>query len=121
ARVRNLQWTNNPLSWTDWRKMMIVPVLGALPCEASKKFLRQYVAMSESEARELSVPQFEEATKALLRQRLNRAELLDVLRSSNSAVRGTAILDCLDHPTRDRAAALREVAPWALTLPRARS
>ncbi|MCI0534981.1 MAG: glycerophosphodiester phosphodiesterase family protein [Verrucomicrobiales bacterium] len=118
ARVRNPQWTNNPLSWTDWRKMMIVPDLGRLRCDASKQFLMRYVAMSEAEARELSVPQFEEATKALLRQRLNRSELFGLLQNPNSAVRGTAILECLDHPTPDRKAALRKAAPWVLDLPR---
>jgi hypothetical protein len=68
----------------------------------------------------LSVPQFEEATKALLRQRLHAAEILRLLGSPNPSVRGTAILECLDHPTPDRTAALRQAAPWALALPRAR-
>ncbi len=119
-RVRNPQWTNNPLSWTDWRKMSIIPALGELKCDASRKFLLDYVALSEAAARDLSVPQFEEATKALLRQNVTRANLLELLKSSNSAVRGTAILECLDPPSRHRTAALREAAPWALALPRSR-
>ena len=119
-RVRNPQWTNNPLSWTDWRKMSIIPVLGELKCDVSRKFLLDYVNLSEAAARELSVPQFEEAAKALLRQKLTRSEILGLVNSPNSAVRGTAILECLDHPTRDRTAALREGAPWALALPKAR-
>ena len=117
-RVRNPQWTNNPLAWTDWRKMSILPVLGELKCDEARKFLLEYVALSEAEARELSVPQFEEATQALLRQKLTRLEILGLLKSPNSAVRGTAILECLDHPASDRTAALREAAPWALALPR---
>ena len=117
-RVRNPQWTNNPISWVDWRKMMIVPALGDLRCDAARKFLLEYVALSEAEAREIAIPQFEEATKALLRQKLSRSEIHGLLTNSNSAVRGTAILQCLDQPTSDRTAALRQAAPWALALPR---
>jgi hypothetical protein len=119
-RVRNPQWTNNPLSWTDWRKMSILPALGELKCDAARTFLLEYVALGEAEAREISIPQFEEATRALLRQKLSRPEILGLLKSPNAAVRGTAILECLDQPTSDRTAALRQAAPWALGLPRAR-
>jgi hypothetical protein len=117
-RVRNPQWTNNPLAWTDWRKMSILPALGELKCDEARRFLWSYVTLSETEAREFSIPQFEEATQALLRQKLSRLEILGLLKSTNSAVRGTAILECLDHPSPDRTAALREAAPWALALPR---
>jgi hypothetical protein len=120
ATIRNPAWTNTPLAWVDWRKMYILPVLGELRCDASHKFLTEYVSLGEDEAGKMSIPQFEEATKALLRQQLNRQELLGLLKSDNSAVRGAAILECLDHPTRDRTASLREAAPWALALPRAK-
>ena len=120
ALVQNPAWTNNPLAWVDWRKMSIVPVLGELRTEAGKKFLLEYIALSETRAAAWSVPQFEAATAALFRHRLESAEIQALLRSSNSAVRGTAILECLDHPATDRTAALKEAAPWALTLPRAR-
>jgi len=118
--VRNPQWTNNPLCWVDWRKMSILPALGGLKCDTARKFLLEYTALSETEARAMSIPQFEEATKALLRQKLSRFEILGLLRSSNTAVRGTVILECLDQPTSDRSAALRQASPWALALPRAR-
>jgi hypothetical protein len=118
-RVRNPQWTNNPLSWVDWRKKSIIPAVGELRCDAARKFLLEYVALSETEARAISIPQFEEATKALLRQKLSRSEILGLLKNTNSAVRGTAILECLDQPTPGRTAALRQAAPWALALPRA--
>jgi len=119
VRVQNPEWTNNPIAWVDWRKMSILPVLGELRTEPGKQFLIQYVGLNEAEAREISVPQFESATEALLRHRLRRPELLSLLESTNSGVRGTAILQCLDHPTRERTAALREMAAWALTLPSA--
>src|SRR5436190_17428501 len=98
--------------------MSIVPVLGDLRTESGKKFLLEYIALSETQAAAWSVPQFEAATAALFRLRLESAEIQALLRSSNSAVRGTAILECLDHPATDRTAALKEAAPWALTLPR---
>ena len=110
-----------PASWVDWRKKSLVPALGQLQCEAAKRFLQRYVAMSEAEARELSIPQFEEATRALLQYQLDQAELADLLRSPNRSVRGRAILECLDHPTRARTRALGNIAPWALDLPRARA
>jgi hypothetical protein len=47
-------------------------------------------------------------------------ELEALLQSTNTAVRGTTILECLDHPTQARTAALRSVAPWALELPHAK-
>ena len=119
-RVQNPEWTNNPIAWVDWRKMSILPVLGELRTPASKQFLLEYVGLSETAARQLSVPQFDVATGALFRHPLQREELLGLLRSTNSAVRGTAILVCIDHPTRERSAALREAAPWALSLPPAR-
>ncbi len=100
--------------------MSILTMLGELRCETAKTFLLEYVSLSESAARELSVPQFEEATRSLFRQELRPPELEGLLRSANPAVRGAAILECLDHPNRQRAAALRTSAPWALDLPRAR-
>jgi HEAT repeat protein len=118
AEVRNPQGANEPLAWVDWRKSMILPILGELPCKASKDYLLEYVTLSETAARQIAMPQFEEATLALLRQQLNRPELLRLLQSANSAVRGTAILDCLDNPRPEHTAALRASAPWALELPR---
>jgi len=64
---------------------------------------------------------FEEATKSLLRQDLSRQGLQELLRSTNSAIRGAAILECLDHPTVSRTQSLRAVLSWTENLPRARS
>jgi hypothetical protein len=117
--IANPEFAQYPLSWNDWRpKMYTLAVLGELRCTASKHFLKEYLAMDEAQARELSPPQFEEATKALLRQDLSGDELKSLLRSPHSVVRGTAILECIDHPRVERTAALREVAPWSLDLPR---
>jgi hypothetical protein len=118
--VANPQWSNYPPAWTDFHfKMHLLPALGQLRCEASKRFLQDYVSMSEAAARELAPVMFEEATQALLRQKLTRDELIALMRSPRSAVRGPAILESLDDPNKGRTAALKSAAPWALALPRA--
>jgi glycerophosphoryl diester phosphodiesterase family protein len=118
--IANPESAQYPLAWTDFRaKMYVLPALGELHCHASKAFLQEYVAMPERKAREFAPPMFEDATKALLQQELTREELKLLLLNTNTAVRGTAILECLDHPTRARTALLKTVAPWALELPRA--
>ena len=98
--------------------MYILPALGELHCEASKAFLLKYLAMEEARAREIAPVLHDEATRALLRQNLTLDELKMLLQSSHPAVRGTAILEMLDHPTRARAVALKAVAPWAWELPK---
>jgi len=121
-KVVNRSFGPYPLGWTDFRvKLYILPALGQLPCPESKAFLQEYVAMPEEAAGELAPLQYEAATRALLRQKLTRSELEALLRSENPAVRGTAVLACLDDSTPARIAALRAAAPWALSLPRARN
>lgn len=113
------RFAQNPLAWTDFRlKMALIPALGELRCPASKAFLQEYVAMDAAKARELAPIVFDEATRSLLRQELNQEELAALLRSPHPAVRGSALLGCLDEPTAARAAALKEVVPWAAELPR---
>ncbi len=107
-----------PYVWADYRlKREIICALGVLPCEASRKFLREYVAMDEATAGKFAPPLFEEATRALLRQQVTDEELQNLLRNTNSAVRGTAILVCLDDRTAGRTALLREIVPWTRGLP----
>jgi len=119
-KVRDPRFGPHPLAWTDFRmKMYLLPALGDLPSPESKALLTEYVRMDEAAARELGPLQYEEATRALLRQELAQAELEALLRSPNLAVRGPAIIECLDHPSRRRTLALKSAAPWALELPRA--
>jgi glycerophosphoryl diester phosphodiesterase len=120
-KVANPEFGQHPLAWTDFRtKMYIIPALGELRCPASKKFLQEYLAMDEAKAREIAPLMYEDATRALLRQQVTLAEIEALLRSRHSGVRGTAVLECLDHPKPVRTAALKAAAPWALELPRAR-
>jgi hypothetical protein len=115
------QWADYPLAWRDHHfKMTLIPALGELPCPESKAFLIEYLRLPESAARNLAPPQFEDATKALLRQKLDRDEIISLLRHPKGVVRGTAIMECLDRPNSARKQALKEAAPWALELPPAR-
>jgi hypothetical protein len=119
-KVRDPRYGPYPLAWTDFRlKMYLLPALGALPCPESKVLLREYIGLPEAAAREWGPLQYEEATRALLRQELSQSELEALLRSGNLAIRGPAVLECLDHPTRRRTRALKAAARWALELPRA--
>jgi len=111
---------NYPYISAEYRlKREIICVLGELSCEASKDFLRGYLAMDEATAGTSPVLLFEEATRAFLRQEVTTHELQDLLQSANSGVRGTAILVCLDDRTADRTAALGKILPWTQELPQA--
>lgn len=119
-RVRNPAFGEHPLGWTDFRtKMYLIPALGELKTAESKKFLLKYCRMSEERARELAPLQFEEATRAVWQHNLTRAEIEELLKSPNAAVRGTALLECLDHPQAGARDALKAIYPWAMDLPRA--
>lgn len=111
---------NYPLAWADYRlKLEIISVLGELPCEESRTFLREYLAMDEATAGEFAGPFFEEAARALLRQDVTAGELQGLLRSKNPAVRGATILACLDDRRTGRASSLAGILPWTQGLPRA--
>ena len=104
---------NYPYAWNDFRpKLEIVFALGEIRCDQSKTFLLDYLAMDGATASKSSPPLFEAATRALMAQDLTSDELRHVLQSTNSAVRGAAILECLDHPTASRRSCSRAVMPW---------
>jgi HEAT repeat protein len=99
----------------------LIPALGGLRCRTARHFLQDYVRRSPEEAARVGPPQFEEATHALLQQRLDWAAIANLLRSPNPAVRGAALLECLDRPNEERRLALRKAASWAFELPGARA
>jgi hypothetical protein len=76
--------------------------------------------MDEATAGKYAAPLFEEATRAFLHQEVIAGELQGLLRSTNPAVRGTAILVCLDDPRANRTSLLREIMPWTQELPKAK-
>lgn len=102
-----------------WFKLHLLPALADLRCGAARRFLREYLALDEAGASALGPPLFEDATRALLQQPLGVREIAELLRHPNPAVRGTALLECLDQPNAERRRALGRAAPWALALPAA--
>ncbi len=120
-QVQDPRFSANPLAWTDFRvKMYILPALGEIRCPESREFLQEYLRMDEKQAKELAPLMWDEATRALLKQGLTLPELVGLLRSPRSAVRGTALQECLDNPNSMRRTALRTAASWATTLPSTR-
>jgi hypothetical protein len=106
----------NPRSWTDFRvKMVIFPALERLPGAATEKLCRDYLALSDEDARKLGPPQFEEAGKALLAVSPRTETALELMKHRLQAVRGRAVLNCLAHAKEAWAeAALEKGAPDAL-------
>jgi hypothetical protein len=108
----------NPRSWTDFRvKMVAWPALAKCPGAATEKLCREYLALSDGDARKIGPPQFEEAARALLAVSPRMETALELLKHRLQAVRGRAILDCLAHAGEAWArTALEKGAPHALAL-----
>jgi hypothetical protein len=106
----------NPRSWTDFRvKMVIFPALAQHPSPAAAKLCRDYLALSNPDARKLGPPQFEQAAQALLAASPRTETALELLKHRLQVVRGRVILDCLAHAQEPWArTALEKGAPHAL-------
>jgi hypothetical protein len=105
-----------PRSWTDFRmKMVVFPALEHLPGEATERLCRDYLALTDEEARRIGPPQFEAAGRALLAVSPKTETAREVMKHRVQAVRGRAILDCLAHAKDPWArAGLEGGAPHAL-------
>ncbi|HEV8607166.1 MAG TPA: glycerophosphodiester phosphodiesterase family protein [Tepidisphaeraceae bacterium] len=105
-----------PHSWVDFRiKNVILPALEKLPGPQTKKLCRDYLALSDEQARKIGPPQFEPAAHTLLIISPHTQTALELLHHRLPLVRGRAILDCLSHSNEQWAlAALRQAAPHAL-------
>jgi len=106
----------NPRSWTDFRvKMVIFPTLEKCPGTSTEKLCRDYLALSDEDARKIGPPQFEEAGQALLAVSPRTETALELMKHRLQVVRGRAILDCLGHAKEAWAlSALEKSAPDAL-------
>ncbi|MCY2963180.1 MAG: glycerophosphodiester phosphodiesterase family protein [Planctomycetota bacterium] len=107
----------NPRAWTDFRvKMVIFPTLARLRDQPSAANLcREYLALSDADARPLGPDQFREAAVALLRISPTTETALELLRHRLQVVRGETILRCLQNSDETWAtAALEQAAPHAL-------
>ena len=106
----------NPRAWTDFRvKMVVFPALEHLPGEATERLCRDYLALTDVEARQIGPPQFEAAGRALLAVSSKAETALELMKHRLQSVRGRAILDCLAHAKEPWArAALERGAAHAL-------
>jgi Glycerophosphoryl diester phosphodiesterase family len=106
----------NPRAWTDFRvKMVVFPALEHFPGADTEKLCRDYLALSDDQARKLGPDQFEAAGRALFAVSPRLETALELMKHRLQIVRGRAILDCLSR-WRDPWAkqALEKGAPHAL-------
>jgi hypothetical protein len=113
--VKDPRW-NNPPAWTDFRvKMVVFSALERLPGKETEKLCRDYLALSDEDARKLGPPLFEQAGRALLAVNPTKKTALLLMKHRLQVVRGRAILDCLANAPKSWArAALEAAAPHAL-------
>jgi hypothetical protein len=107
---------NNPRSWHDWRiKNIVFPLLETIPGEKTEKLCRDYLALSEEEARRIGPPQFDAAAKTLLSVSPNEPTALELLKHRHAGVRNRTVKVCLQHADEAWAiVALKQAAPHAL-------
>ena len=86
--VADPRW-KNPRSWTDFRvKMVVFPALAKHPGAATEKLCRDYLALSDEEAKKLGPPLFEEAGRALLAVSPKTETALELMTHRLQLVRG---------------------------------
>ncbi len=108
----------NLAAWAEARfAAHLLAALGDLRCRAARRFLRESLAPEHPAPPVGGAWLWEDAARALLQQRLSEADLRALLRHPESAVRGSAILECVDRPDPARRRALAAEAAWALNLP----
>jgi hypothetical protein len=112
----------HPQASKDFRtKMIIFPALEDLPGSATEQLCRDYLALSDRQARALGTYKFQEASRTLLAVSPTWKTALELMRHRRGEVRGRAILGCVDKANEDWARkALAIAAPHALAyvLPR---
>jgi hypothetical protein len=93
-----------PRTWVDFRtKIIVFDLLEHIPGEAAERLGRDYLALSDDDAKRLGPLQFEAAAQALLTLQPHEATALELLHHRRMDVRGRTILSCL----------LRIHQPWA--------
>jgi Glycerophosphoryl diester phosphodiesterase family len=113
--VVNPQW-KNPRAWTDFRvKMVAFPALLGLPSADTEQLCRDFLALSEADARQLAPMLFGQAAKTLLTVSPKTETAVALLKDARSVVRGETILGCLAKADQAWARqALETAAPFAL-------
>ena len=112
----------HPQASKDFRvKMVVFPALEDLPGTATEQLCRDYLALSDRQARALGTYKFQEASRTLLAVSSTLETALELMRHRRGEVRGRAILSCVAQANEDWArTALAIAAPHALAyaLPR---
>jgi hypothetical protein len=94
--------------------MVVLPALARHPGAATEKLCRDYLALSDDDARKLGPPIFEEAGRTLLAVSPRTDTALELMKHRLPVVRGRAILDCLRRHAEPWArSALEKAAPHA--------
>jgi len=103
-------------SWTDFRtKVIVFDLVEQFPGEDAEQLCRDYLHLSDDEARQIGPLQYEPAARCLLLLRRDQATAVELLKHRRSDVRGSAILTCLAHIDKPWArGALEKAAPHAL-------
>jgi hypothetical protein len=110
----------NLAAWAEARfNAHLLAALGDLRCRTARRFLLEFLAPERTRSPGWEGGLWEEAARALLQQHLSGAELRQLLRHPLPAVRGIAILECVDRANAERRRALTAEAAWALNLPAA--
>jgi hypothetical protein len=115
VQVQNPMW-KTPRSWVDFREKMIVfDLLLEYRPAGTAELCREYLAQSESEARERGILQFDQAAETLLTVSADQSTAVELLQHPRRDVRGRAILVCLRNQDAAWArGALATAAPHAL-------
>jgi hypothetical protein len=84
---------DNPRSWTDFRtKMPVFRLLESLPGPDTERICRDYLALSDDDARRIGVPVFEDAARCLYAVSSMDLTLSELKAHRLSVVRGRAAL-----------------------------
>lgn len=87
----------NPRAWTDFRtKLPLFRMLESMPGAETEALCRDYLALTDDEARRIGIPLFEDAARCLLAIRPHDATIEELEKHRLSAVRGRARLAILN-------------------------
>lgn len=105
-----------PRAWTDFRiKTVVFPALEKCPGVETEKLCRDYLLLSEEDAKKIGPTMFDSAGRTLLAVSARTETALELMHHNQRSVRGRCILDCLAHAKEAWAReALRQGAPHAL-------
>lgn len=91
-QAKNPMW-DNPRAWTDFRtKLPVFKMLESLPGSETERICRDYLALTDEDAKRIGIPQFEEAARCLLAISPAESTIAELKRHRLGLVRGRARL-----------------------------